>query len=161
MNKFVVLSLLAMLGLSACVPVEIPADDVTPNDSDAEVTDSADSSEDAEGETDVFALELRPFDQAAYEAALAEGKDVFLDVYASWCPTCRANEPVVEAALEGNTNANLVAFRVDFDNDKELLRELGVTSQSTYIFVPGGDLESRETTVGVLSEASLGNLLDS
>jgi thiol:disulfide interchange protein len=31
----------------------------------------------------------QPFDQAAFDAALAEGRPVLVEVSASWCPVCR------------------------------------------------------------------------
>ncbi|TAK04798.1 thioredoxin [Patescibacteria group bacterium] len=73
------------------------------------------------------------FSRAAYDRALADGKTVILDFHADWCPTCRANEPVIRRTFELNTDANLVGFKVNYDTEVALKRTFHVTSQSTII----------------------------
>ena len=74
-----------------------------------------------------------PFTQAAFEAAQAAGKPILVDVYAPWCPVCRAQQAPIAAAQADPANADLVVFRLDFDSQKAEQRPLRVTGQATLI----------------------------
>lgn len=78
-----------------------------------------------------------PFTQAAFEAAQAAGKPILVDVYAPWCPVCRAQQPAIAAAQADPANADLVVFRLDFDGQKAEQRPLRVTGQATLIAFNG------------------------
>ncbi|MGE4279613.1 MAG: thioredoxin family protein [Magnetospirillum sp.] len=75
------------------------------------------------------------FTKSAFEMAQDKGDKILLHVHAPWCPTCRAQEPGV--ALLEKQRPELKVFRVDFDSQKEVLRQLRVTSQSTLIAFDG------------------------
>lgn len=81
------------------------------------------------------------FDRAAFEQAQAADKRILIDVYAPWCPTCRAQEPIIDRVAGARGNENLVVFRVDFDGQKAEVRRFGAQRQSTLIAYRG----SRET----------------
>lgn len=87
----------------------------------------------------------QPFDRQAFMAAQATGALVLLHVHAPWCPTCRAQEPTI--AMIEKENPHLKVFRVDFDGQKEVVKELGVTSQSTLIAFSGKSEAGRSTGV--------------
>jgi len=87
----------------------------------------------------------KPFDQAAFEAAQAAGKPILLEVHADWCPTCRAQEPIVSELVQEPKYAGFVVLRVDFDNQKEVLRRLRARYQSTLIVFKGSKEVSRST----------------
>ena len=53
--------------------------------------------------------------------------------HADWCPTCRAWETKIEAALHTLPN-NTVVLKVNYDEEAALARSLGVTSQSSAVF---------------------------
>ncbi|EKD92979.1 MAG: hypothetical protein ACD_28C00285G0006 [uncultured bacterium] len=100
------------------------------------------------------------FDQEKYETALAEGKTVFLDFHASWCPTCKANEPIIREFLNERKDEQLAAFKVDYDNSKALQEQFGVRSQSTLILIPNGQLDSFKTFgPGLVTEEQMGEFL--
>jgi thioredoxin 1 len=79
-----------------------------------------------------------PFDQAAYDAALAAGDPMLVEISAPWCPTCRAQKAVLADLLAEPRFADLVRFEVDFDSRKDVVRALGATMQSTLIVYAGG-----------------------
>lgn len=83
------------------------------------------------------AAEQRPFDRAAFEAAQAAGRPILVDVYADWCPTCRAQAPAVAAAIGGAQYRQLVVFKLNFDKQKADWRQMGVQRQSTLIAFNG------------------------
>lgn len=78
------------------------------------------------------------FSLAAYQQAVADNKTVILDFHADWCPVCLANDPIIAAAFQTNTNTDLVGFKVNYDKETELKREFNIASQSTIIKAVGG-----------------------
>lgn len=80
-------------------------------------------------------LAAEPYTKAAFMKAQDMGQPILLHVHAPWCPTCKAQEPTV-AAIE-KENMALKVFRVDFDSQKDVLKELGVKEQSTLITYHG------------------------
>ncbi len=89
----------------------------------------------------------QPFERGAFEAAQKAGRPILLAVHADWCATCRAQEPVLEALLREPKYAGFVAFRVDFDRQKDVVRQLRVQYQSTLIVYKGAKEVARSTAV--------------
>jgi thioredoxin 1 len=85
------------------------------------------------------------FTQAAFEAAQAAGKPVLVDVTAPWCPTCKAQAPIINSLLAKPEFRNMAVFEVDFDSQKDVLRALKVQQQSTIITFKGKAEVSRTT----------------
>jgi len=81
------------------------------------------------------------FDRAAFEQAQADDKRILIDIWAPWCPTCRAQAPIIESVARARGNENLVVFKVHFDNQKAEVRRFGAQRQSTLIAYRG----TRET----------------
>ncbi len=91
------------------------------------------------------AMSPQTFDQKAFAAAQAAGKPILLHVTAPWCPTCKAQKPIL-SKLEGTAKfKDLVAFDIDFDTSKTLLRQLHVAQQSTLIVYKGKQEAGRST----------------
>jgi thiol-disulfide isomerase/thioredoxin len=66
-----------------------------------------------------FAEELKPFDAAAFAEAQKEGKPILIDVFAVWCPVCRAQNPILVQLTREPKYKDLVVFKVDFDTQKD------------------------------------------
>jgi len=81
------------------------------------------------------------FDRAAFEQAQADDKRILIDIWAPWCPTCRAQAPIIDSVARARGNENLVVFKVHFDNQKAEVRRFGAQRQSTLIAYRG----TRET----------------
>lgn len=105
------------------------------------------------------AAEHVPYTQAAFEAAQAQGRAILIDVYAPWCPTCRAQEPVIERLTATPAYADLIVFRVDFDSQKDVVRRFGAQRQSTLIAFRGRTETGRN--VGVTAYFEIERLLAS
>jgi len=100
------------------------------------------------------------FSQAAYDAALTDGKTVILDFHADWCPTCRANEPIITGVFSKNTDANIVGFKVDYDKEVDLKREFNIASQST-IIKTSADGDTEQLGPGTVTAESFGVFIQS
>lgn len=87
----------------------------------------------------------KPFNQAGFEAAQAAGKPILVEVHADWCPTCRAQEPIISELMRDPKNADFVVLRVDFDNQKDVVKRLRTQYQSTLIVFKGTKEVSRST----------------
>lgn len=99
----------------------------------------------------------QPFDGKAFAAAQTAGKPILVEIHASWCPTCKAQTPIL-ARLEGQDKfRNLVVFRVDFDSQKDAVRAFGARMQSTLIAFKGKQEVAR--SVGDTNESSIAALL--
>ena len=48
------------------------------------------------GSLPASAADWKPFTQAEFSAAQKDGKPILLDIFAAWCPTCRAQKPILE-----------------------------------------------------------------
>jgi thiol-disulfide isomerase/thioredoxin len=80
--------------------------------------------------------DFRPFTQQDFKSVQAAGQTTLLFFHAPWCPVCRAQEPKVKSHLNGRYR-NVVAFKVDYDSNTALRRELSVDKQSTLILYQG------------------------
>jgi len=88
---------------------------------------------------------VKPFDQAGFAAAQAAGKPILVEIHADWCPTCRAQDPVISELMREPKNAGFVVLRVDFDNQKAVVRRFHALYQSTLIVFKGKKEVSRST----------------
>ena len=91
-----------------------------------------------------FAGEV-PFNKAEFDAALAKGTPVIVDFAASWCPTCKAQKPIVQGLLAEPKLKPVTLFLADFDTEVALKKQLGVTQQSTFVVFKGGKEVGRST----------------
>lgn len=104
-----------------------------------------------------FAAERMPFDQKAFEAAQTAGKSILVDVSAPWCPTCRAQKPIVEKLSLLPEYKDLQIFDVDFDTQKAVLHSLQVQQQSTLIVFRGA--KEIDRSVGSTDPSAISDLL--
>jgi thiol-disulfide isomerase/thioredoxin len=91
-----------------------------------------------------FAAEV-PFNQGQFDAALASGKPVAVVFHADWCPTCRAQAPLLKELAQGPDLKALTLFVADFDTAHALEKSLGVTKQSTIVVFKTGKEIARST----------------
>lgn len=84
------------------------------------------------------------FTQADYVQAQKDGKIIFLDFYADWCPICRAEAPAIQEGFDNLNNENVVGFRVNFkdaqtdDAEKALAKEFNIPTQHTKVVLKDG-----------------------
>lgn len=105
------------------------------------------------------AAEWKPFTQADFAAAKKGGKSIVVDIFAVWCPVCRAQNPILTQLTREPEFNDLVVFKIDFDTQKADVRELKATSQSTLIAFKGETEKAR--SVGDTNPASIAALVKS
>jgi len=104
------------------------------------------------------ALDAKPFNQAAFEAAKAAGKPVLVEVSAPWCPVCKVQKPILSELMADPKFKDMAVFEVDFDSQKDALRMLNVQKQSTLLSFKGAQEVGRST--GDTNKATISELLN-
>ena len=94
-----------------------------------------------------------PFTAAAFAAAQAADKPILVHIWASWCPTCAKQTPILKSLAADPSYADLMIFRVDFDAQKDVVRAMGADHQSTLVVFHGKDEKGR--SVGDTEAASI------
>lgn len=98
----------------------------------------------------------------AIDAALAEGKTVFVDYSAPWCGTCKRQERVINALREADEryDANMTFFKVDWDTYKshEVTTSRSIPRRSTLLVLRGSEELGR--IVAGTSEADIKALME-
>jgi thioredoxin 1 len=108
--------------------------------------------------TPAFAVGPRPFDNQAFAEAQKAGKPIFVAIHATWCPTCKAQTPILSELMADPKFKDLVYFTIDFDSQKDLVRRFGARMQSTLIAFIGSKEQGR--SVGDSNRASISDLLN-
>jgi thioredoxin-like negative regulator of GroEL len=99
-----------------------------------------------------------PFSDDAFKAAQASGSPILIEIHADWCPTCKAQKPILDELTAAPKFKDLKIFRVDFDAQKPAVRQFKAQMQSTLIVFKGTAEQGR--SVGDTKEASIAALLD-
>lgn len=88
-----------------------------------------------------------------FEAVIAQSKvPVIIDIYASWCPPCRALAPIIEKLAHEHQGTYLFA-KVDVDKEPTIAQKYGATKLPTLIFIKGNEVKG--TSVGLLTKDDL------
>jgi thioredoxin len=104
------------------------------------------------------AEDWKPFEASAFAAAQKAGKPILIDVFAVWCPVCRAQNPILVQLTRDPKFKDMAVFKVDFDTQKDALRAFNAQSQSTLIVFNGETEKGR--SVGDTDKDSIAALLD-
>ena len=99
-----------------------------------------------------------PFSAEAFKAAQASGSPILVEIHADWCPTCKAQNPILDKLTADPKFKDLKVFRVDFDAMKPVVKQFGAQMQSTLIVFKGSAEQGR--SVGDTKQASIAALLD-
>jgi thioredoxin 1 len=82
------------------------------------------------------ALDIQPYSASALASAQQAGKSVALHFRADWCPTCRAQDKVLDS-LKSEPELKLTVLSVNFDTDKAVQKQFAVKAQSTLVVLKG------------------------
>lgn len=101
------------------------------------------------------------YNEAEFMMAQKKGKTIVVDVYADWCPTCRAQAPILEELRTQRQSSDVLFVKVNFDDEKAFLRQHRIPRQSTVLVFNGMEEVARsiaETNRTRLRSAVLGAL---
>ncbi len=107
--------------------------------------------------TAASAGEVKKYDQATFDALAAAGKPVVVVVHATWCPTCKAQDPIQKGLMKSEPFKDYTMLTLDFDADKPILKTLRVSQQSTMIVFKGKTEVGR--SVGDTTKAGIEGLM--
>jgi thioredoxin 1 len=98
------------------------------------------------------------FTEPAFAASQHQGKPILVEIDASWCPTCAKQRPIIAHLANEPEFKSLMIYKVDFDTQKDVVREMGARMQSTLIVFNG--TAERGRSVGDTDETSIKALLE-
>jgi thiol-disulfide isomerase/thioredoxin len=104
-----------------------------------------------------IAAERVNYTPSVFDAALNAGKSILVEIHATWCPTCKAQAPILAEIESKPDYASLVVVHVDFDSHKDAVKRFGARMQSTLITFKDGKETGR--SVGETNPAALAALL--
>jgi len=84
------------------------------------------------------AAEIKPYSQQEFDTLAQAGKPVVVDVSAPWCPTCKAQKPIIDGLAKQPAYKDVTILTVDFDSEKNTLKQYKVNMQSTLIGFKAG-----------------------
>jgi thioredoxin 1 len=105
-----------------------------------------------------FATVTGPFDSGSFAAAQQAGRPILVAIHASWCPTCKAQKPILSELMAEPKFKDLIYFVVDFDSQKDAVKFFGARVQSTLIAFKGATETGR--SVGDTERSSIAALLN-
>ena len=62
-----------------------------------------------------LAAETVTYTPAAFDEAQKSGKSILVEIHATWCPTCKAQAPILSEIEKGADYKTLLVLHVDFD----------------------------------------------
>jgi len=87
----------------------------------------------------VYALEKETYTQERFDVLQAAGEVVLIDVYASWCSTCKKQQDALAAYRTANPDSKFTILEIDFDKNKDLVRQFRAPRQSTLLIYKGNN----------------------
>jgi thiol-disulfide isomerase/thioredoxin len=105
-----------------------------------------------------LAVEEPVFNTNAFAQDQKAGKPVLIAIHASWCPTCKAQKPILSKLRADPRFKDLAYFVIDFDSQKKLVKHFGAQMQSTLIVFKGEKEVGR--SVGDTSRTSIYALVE-
>jgi thiol-disulfide isomerase/thioredoxin len=84
-----------------------------------------------------MAGDIQPFNQQDFDKLTHDGKPVVLDISATWCPTCKAQKPIIDGLMKQAAYKDVTLMTIDFDSAKPTLKKFKVTMQSTLVAFKG------------------------
>jgi thiol-disulfide isomerase/thioredoxin len=86
-----------------------------------------------------------PYTAAAFERLISQGQPVVVDFHADWCPTCRAQAPIVRELLATPELSRVNVLIANYDTELALRKSLNVSKQSTLVVFRHGKEVARST----------------
>lgn len=83
------------------------------------------------------------FTEAAFKAAQDADRSILVEITAVWCPSCKAQAPILERLLTSAKFRDYVVFTIDFDSEKAAMARFDARLPSTLVVFKGPDQMGR------------------
>lgn len=107
--------------------------------------------------TFAWAGPAEPYSAARFDQLAGAGKPVLVAVHADWCPTCKAQRPIISELMARPEYKDVTELTVDFDRDRPAVRRFRAGMQSTLVAYRGGKEVAR--SVGDTTRAGIEQLV--
>ena len=87
-----------------------------------------------------------------FEALVATGKPIVLDLWATWCGPCKRLAPIIEEVAK-DYDGRAIVGKCDVEEDEDLAMRFGVRNIPTVVFLKDGQEVDR--SVGLVPRAVL------
>lgn len=84
------------------------------------------------------AANFEAFTEARFNQLKASNQPFVVDVFATWCPTCKKQSKVMTRYFEENKDSKLVVLKVNYDDQKPWVKYFKAPRQSTLVFYTQG-----------------------
>ncbi len=91
-----------------------------------------------------------------FDRYLSDGRPVFVDFWAVWCPPCKAMEPVVDR-LAAKYSDKVVFGKLNTDEQSDIATRYDVQSIPTFMVFKNG--RPVDTAIGAVGELALDRLI--
>jgi thioredoxin 1 len=91
-----------------------------------------------------------------FDKYVNDGRPVFVDFWAVWCPPCRAMEPVVER-LAAKYSGKVLFGKLNTDEQSEIATRYEIQSIPTFMVFKNG--QPIDATIGAVGEVALDRLI--
>lgn len=98
-----------------------------------------------------------PYTQKRFDELASQGKPALVAVHADWCPTCKAQKPIMSELMNRPEFKDVTELVVDFDAQKPIVQKYKVPMQSTLIAFKGGKEVGR--SVGDTTQSGIEGLV--
>ena len=72
-----------------------------------------------------------------FQQLAGEGKPILVAIHADWCPTCKAQKPILHELMTQPEYKDVTELTVDYDNDKTAVQRFKAHMQSTLVAFRG------------------------
>lgn len=79
----------------------------------------------------------QPFNESLYQQYQESGTVFLVDVFATWCPTCKKQSQIIDQYFAENPDSKIRVLVVDYDDQKEWVTHFRAPRQSTLLLYKG------------------------
>lgn len=91
----------------------------------------------------VSASEWQKYDKDQFMASQKSGDKILVDIFATWCTTCKAQSVIMNKMRAAGELDGVSLYKVDYDVNKEFVKEYRIARQSTILVFHGKEEKVR------------------
>jgi len=147
MKKFLLMMLIATVGLTACNAQAKTEQQPEPTKKETKMKKTIQLTKAG------FLTKIANYEANPQEFKYLGDKPALIDFYADWCGPCKAIAPVLEE-LAAEYEGEIYIYKIDTEAEQELAALFGIRSIPSLLFIPMGD-EQPQMAQGALPKPNL------